>query len=227
MNVVSRFLLLGIVSGSWCWAAPLTVNNPSFELPAQSPGGFTNGVVTGWTVNNTAGGVWRPAVGPNNGSNFFSSIPNLNQVLFVGFNGLATDVNQSLGIALLPNTTYTLSYFVGQRYDLPLSTYTVALDANSTVLVSDSLGAPTAGNFVMRTIGFNSGPSPVAGTLNIDISATGLKSGASAQAIFDLVTLDASATVPEPATLSFMGLGMFLLVLSHRHFRKTSSSKES
>src|SRR4051794_41042763 len=121
MNTLRKALLLGVVSGLTCWAIPIT--NPSFETPAQAPGGFTFDVGTGWVVTGHAG-VWFPQVGPNNGSNFFSSVPGGSQVLFDGFQS-SGDASQDLGVPLTANTTYTLTYFVGQRYDVPLSAYTV------------------------------------------------------------------------------------------------------
>src|SRR5215470_6844751 len=104
--MMKRGLVLCLAAAASCWALPIT--NNSFESPIQAPGGFSVGTVTGWTVTGFAG-VWAPQV-----PTFLSSIPDGNQVLFEGFNQ-AGDVNQSLGVSLAPNTTYTLTFFVGQR----------------------------------------------------------------------------------------------------------------
>jgi hypothetical protein len=178
-------------------------------------GGFNNGIVTGWAVTGFAG-VWFPQVGPNNGANFFASVPAGNQVLYEGFNQPG-DVTQALGVSLVANTVYTLTYFVGQRYDVPRSLYTVALDAGATVLASDSGGAPAAGAFVSRTITFTTGASPIAGILTIDIASTGLAvTGAPAQAAFDNFALNAVSTVPEPASILLIGGGLLGLSLIGR-----------
>src|SRR5436305_8472914 len=105
MEMVRRVLLMGVVAGALCWGGPVTILNPSFESPAQAAGGFTFNAGTSWNVTGY-GGVWLPATGPNNGSNFFSAVPGGNQVLFEGFTQ-ASDASQNLGVGLLPNEIYT------------------------------------------------------------------------------------------------------------------------
>jgi hypothetical protein len=214
--------LLGVIASATGWGASVSILNPSFESPAQAAGGFTFDAGDNWNVTGF-GGVWRPSTGPNNGSNFFASLPAGSQVLFEGF-GTSSDASQNLGISLLPNEIYTLTYYVGQRYDVPLSSYQVALKAGAVVLASDSGGAPTAGNFLQRTFSFTTGNSPIAGNLIIDISSTGFAAtGGSGQAAFDLITLDASpviTSVPEPATFFLIGIGAAVVARSRRHFSR-------
>jgi hypothetical protein len=217
MKTLKVLVLLGTV-GSLCFAGPITVANNSFEAQVLAPAGYTNGVSTSWVVTGNAG-TWYPA--PT--GTFFSGVPPAgNQVLAVGFD-IGGEASQDLGVTLLPNTIYTLTYFVGKRLDLPMSSsYSVSLDAGTTatVLASDSAGAPGLGTFIQRTITFSTGASPVAGDLLIDIKATGLNGAASAQTDFDNFVLTSTSAVPEPATFSFIGIGVAAILFSRRRSRK-------
>jgi hypothetical protein len=218
MNIMHGGLLLSLVAGASSWAAPIPITNPSFESPVQALGVFTVGTVTGWTVTGFAG-VWFPQTGANNGSNFFTAVPDGNQVLFEGF-GQSADISQALGVSLAANTLYTLTYFVGRRFDVPMSLYTVAVDAGATVLASDSAGAPATGTFAQRTITFTTGAVPIAGILTIDISSTGVNAaGAAAQTAFDSFSLTAVTTAgtPEPASMLLLAGGLLTLSLIGRN----------
>ena len=201
-------------------ASSIAITNSGFEDPVQGPGGIGNGAATGWAVSNVDAGVWFPITGQF----FNTAAPEGNQVLFVGFVGAAADVNQTpLAATVQADTTYTLSFLLGRRLDLELSTYSVSLEANGVVLGSDSAGSPTAGNFIPRTITFNSGASPatLGQQLGIFIHASGLSAtGSGAQAEFDAFSLDSSsagaAAVPEPTTFVLIGAGISLIMLSRR-----------
>jgi hypothetical protein len=213
MNFTSRIFLLGCVAGTMCFANTITILNPGFELPVYAPGGYVNDVATNWNVTGDAG-TWNPQPAP--GTFFSAPVPEGSQVLAVGFQH-ASDVNQNLSVGLTANTTYTLTYFVGRRLDVPMSAYTVSLDAGATVLASDSGATPAAGTFVSRTITFTTGASPVAGNIIIDISAAGLNQ---TQTAFDLFSLTTASAVPEPATLSFLGIGLAAMAFARRRSRK-------
>jgi PEP-CTERM motif len=219
-------LSLSFLAGTWLVltglpirANPITISNPGFESPALSPNGIDPGVATGWNVS-TFAGVWYP------GATYFSSVPEGNQVVFLGFGGNSADVNQTLVATLAANTTYTLTYDVGQRFDESLSAYSVDLEANSDVLVSGSGGSPAPGGFVQQVLTFDSGSNPVdlGSPLVIDLSATGFipGGGSQGQAVFDLFTLDASPTnpsVPEPSSIVLLSAGIAGLALFRRHLR--------
>jgi len=105
---------------------------------------------------------------------------------------------------------------------MPFSIYSVALEGNgSTILATDTAGAPTSGNFVTRTLSFNSASAPgsVGQTLGIYIHASGLSAaGAAAQAEFDNFALNTSTTsgTPEPATFGVIGAGLGAIVFARR-----------
>lgn len=202
-------------------AASITITNPSFESPAGGAGVVQNGVATGWAVSNADAGVWNTSPV---GWFFNAAPPDGNQILFVGFGGTSATVSQTLTANVLANETYTLIFSVGQRLDEPLSPYSVSLEANgTTVLASDSAGSPTPGDFVTRTIIFNSGASPatLGQTLGIYITASSNNDG---QAEFDKFSLDGSPTggpsVPEPATFVLIGGGIAAIMLSRRRLQK-------
>jgi hypothetical protein len=213
VSFLEKALLLGMVAGASCWAAPIPITNPSFESPTLTLLGLSDSA-TGWTLSGVAK-VYFPPVGADNGTNLFAAVPDGNQIL-LDLN-LASDANQALGISLTANTTYTLTYFVGRRYDLPIGGYTVAVKAGSTVLVSDSGGAPGAGAFVQRTLTFATGATPLSGILSIDITSTGLSAtGGLAETAFDMITLTSTSSSPEPASMLLFGGGFLGLTFMGR-----------
>jgi hypothetical protein len=195
------------IIGASAVASPITINNPSFETPVQCAGCFTYDSSTGW-VSVGSVSTWRPDVGPGGQ---YTSIPDGSQVAAIGEPG-AGEISQDLTATLLANTTYTLTFWVGQRSDTPISAYDVAFLAGSSTLGSNSDADPSPGTFIEQTIVYNSGSSPaeLGQTLEITVSGTG-----EGQADFDLFSLDASPTVitsstPEPSHfwLVLAGLGL-------------------
>ena len=205
-----------LVSGR---AASIPITNASFESPLLSPGAWTaTDIPTTVWYGNGPNGVWYPDAGY-----FTGSLPDGNQILIVGYNE-GSLVTQSLSATLQADTTYTLSYYLGNRFagaidqgnPISLGEYSVSLWANGFLLASDSGGAPDAGSFLLRTFSFDSGANPTGdglAALSIQVSASGLTStGALAMAEFDQFTLDAaptsSSTAPEPASgiLLFSGI---------------------
>lgn len=219
-RVFGIFILsaIGIAPAAFAGIVPIT--NASFEDPPIAAGAIVNGAPTAWTVDSPASGYWNPATGPNDGSNYFSSVPDGNQIAFAGYDESA-DINQVLTTTLAADTTYTLTYFVGARYDMPFSEYTVSLEDSNVVLASDSGASPAAGAFVQRTIVYTSGASS-GGLLDIDIYATGADAlGDGAQADFDLFSLTSAGAsgTPEPASLILFGAALIAIGGSrYRHF---------
>jgi hypothetical protein len=188
-------------------ASSITINNPSFETPVQCAGCFTYDSSTGW-VSVGSVSTWRPVLGDGQ----YTSLPDGSQVAAIGEPGPG-EISQDLTATVLANTTYTLTFWVGQRSDTPLSAYDVALLGGGSTLGSNSDGDPSPGTFIEQTIVYNSGPSPaeLGQTLEITVSGTG-----EGQADFDLFSLDASPTgitssTPEPSNF-WLVLGSLGLV---------------
>jgi hypothetical protein len=189
-------------------AASIPITNASFESPALSPGAYTTNGITGWSGGGP-NGVWYPDAGY-----FTGSLPDGNQMLFVGYND-GSGVTNFLAATLQADTTYTLSYYLGNRFagavdlgnPIGLSQYRVSLRTATSLLASDTSGSPDAGTFLQRTFSFYSGANPAeaGAALSIEVYASGFTStGALGMAEFDQFTLDAaptsSSTVPEPAS---------------------------
>src|ERR1035437_8275025 len=131
-----------LVSGR---AASIPITNASFESPLLSPGAWTaTDIPTTVWYGNGPNGVWYPDAGY-----FTGSLPYGNQILIVGYNE-GSLVTQSLSATLQADTTYTLSYYLGNRFagaidqgnPISLGEYSVSLWANGFLLASDSGGGP-------------------------------------------------------------------------------------
>ena len=216
-NVAVLFLVLvfvasGAIVASTAKATSLTIDNPSFESPAEgSPGGYSTDVVTGWTVTGgpLAAGVLWPPVGSFNGP-----VPDGNQVLWL----TAGSVSQTLSSVLTAGDTYTLDVDVGIRNGYTFSPSTVALLAGSTTLVAGGSSLdPGVGNFATLTLTYAAaaGNAYLGEPLTIEISNAG------GQMSFDDVRLDASdSSVPVPPSVLLLAPGLLGLAGIRRRFGK-------
>ena len=200
-------LLLGIASlaGRPAFAAAVNIVNNSFEDPALLVFNSGSATVTGWNVSGQTVTAWGPV-----------TVADGQQYLQMQ-GGAPGHADQTLGVDLLANTTYTLSYYVGSRADFPgVGAYTVALLANNVVLNSGSDPYTGPDGFMsQRSFSFTSGAVVAPGqTLQIAIDLP----GESGNGIFDLITLDAEtggssggSSAPEPATLALSASAMLAL----------------
>jgi len=197
-------VLLSSASG---FATLLTVVNPSFEAdvppdPIVSPwregeaGKWTSGLITGWNIgtSNYAGTLWpsaviypygtpSPAVAWNNGTN----------------------ISQVLTDNLTANMAYTLTVWVGHRYDISFPGYGVQLLAGGTVIAEDvNSFVPDAGYFLPSIVQYTVLPEDPYIGQPLSIRLVGLSGG---QVSFDEVTLDATH-VPVPGALVLLGSGL-------------------
>jgi hypothetical protein len=202
-------------------ASSITINNPSFEIPALTcsagPSCFQLSF-TNWTGSGAAA-TFRPSVGAGQE---FISLPDGLQVAAVS-NGSSGDVFQDLTAMLAANTTYTLTFSVGQRSDVSFNAgYLVSVLANGVTLGSDTGATPASGAFTARSIIFTTGAAPaqLGQVLRIDISAPATPLAVT-QADFDAFALTATpAGVPEPGVFGLTAMGLFGLLALARRARK-------
>ena len=110
---------------------------------------------------------------------------------------------------MLPNATYTLSVDVGRRVDVTGVNYSLNLLDGSNILgsctQSGSNASIAAGTFAAVTLTCTTGSSVPAGLLGIELTGNGR------QVNFDNVQLNVSSvSTPEPGTLAFTVVGLFV-----------------
>jgi RHS repeat-associated protein len=192
-NTLNEYVFFGgkriaLVSATGGTALP--VQNASFEIanPLTDNCGancyYNTGPVPDWTFSGTGGnGSFEP-----NSSYFNLPLPDGNVVASLN----AGSSTQTLtGVNFLPNTTYTLSAYVGHRLDGYVTGYTVALQAGSSVLnsVSGSSSTITAGDFAHLTVTYSTGSTPPSGYVTIVLTSAGSQSN------FDNVSLTTSGGI--------------------------------
>ena len=199
-SLLAALLLCGAMLGGLAHADSISVTNGTFE---QTSGTFilcgtgcefTGGAIPGWTVTGYTGS-FEP------GGYLNSPLPSGS---FVGYTNGGT-LTQNLGVGLTPDTSYTLSVYVGNRLDGTSGAYTIELLDGSTVLCSFSGNSSTItpGGFADETCGFQTGASVPAG--NISVFLTG--GGGGTQFDFDNVTV----STPEPGSVALLATGLFFL----------------
>lgn len=178
-------------------AAPVTIDNYSFESPAYNDGGFGY-TATGWVVTGSSG-VWNPTSsqmgqGPTDGL----------QVGYSNQNGLG--LSQTLSAVLTANTNYTLMVDVLSRTDgyTHKSSILELRTADDIVLASASIGAIAGGSNGLLTASYMASASDANLGKNLKIA---LLAGGG-QSDWDNVRLDASSAVPLPATAWLLGSGL-------------------
>src|SRR5450755_3394128 len=118
MTIQKNFAILVVflaLRATPLWAAPIPIANAGFEadvLPcAGGPGCFALGVVPSWNVSQ-GGTTFKPSTGA--GGEYPGGIPQGLNVLAEGDPTVFGESSQDLGFAPSPNTTYTLTVYVGQ-----------------------------------------------------------------------------------------------------------------
>jgi hypothetical protein len=211
-------LCLAAVVPASATGAPILVVNPGFELPASGDNGFSNEEITGWVVDSGTfqlkAGVYNPPAGeitPSEGQN----------VAYLGpFGQPASSISQVLSVLLAPSTTYTLQVDVGRRAGSPDAGFGLALLAGGTELasVTNSFVLPV-GTMDTATLVFVS-PDDLGGSGGL-LAIRLFNAASFGQTNYDNVRLDASAgplTVPEPTSLTLLGIGAVLL--AGKQYRK-------
>ncbi len=202
----------GVVLGVRQWTC-----NPCF----QAGGTVTPDPIVGWVVSGSGdAGTFRPSANeyPGAGSSGTpaSGIPDGIHVAYS--NG--PDISQVLNEKLVADRTYVLNVDIGNRNDLPLPDFAIALLAGGNVLASiestSLVSLPANGMFSTVSLSYSSatGDPLVGQSLEIQL----VNNGAS-QMNFDNVTLD---TIPLPASLYLFGSGILGLIGVSR-MKKSSS----
>jgi hypothetical protein len=207
--VLLAIALVALLTGGTAWADSVPINNPSFETsyPLDTSCGYFNCAYTygipDWTVSN--GGTWRP------GPVVFPSMPDGTLAAFTN----RGSIWQTLSSTVLPDTTYTLNVFVGNRADGVNGPYTLSLDTilngvlttlcSTPVLDANNIAAHT---FQSEGCSYTSNSTVPGGNLFLIFTAVG------GQLDVDDVSLtdQPMTTVPEPGSALLLVAGLALAI---------------
>ncbi|MBN1555458.1 MAG: PEP-CTERM sorting domain-containing protein, partial [Phycisphaerae bacterium] len=210
--------------GGFALATPVTINNASFEANSIYDGGANPSVASWDQVEPTGYPDYTYAIetfNPKSSQMSQDAQQGTNVLTFWGGPGSWPDpttlsASQTLADTLQADTRYTLSVWITQRTDQASWTWPtgfIELWAGSTLLDSitvTSANPPSSTAWEEKVITVTTGSSVTPGqNLKIVLGRTGVYT--ESQVTFDDVTLDATL-VPEPATLSLIGLGGLALL---------------
>ena len=219
LGVIFLLALCFAVSSGAAWADGIPVQNASFESAyalTSSCGlgcAYNGGPIPDWTMTGT-GGSFQPS------TTFFNlPLPGGPTDSIVAYSNGGT-ISQILGVTVQPDSTYTLSVYVGDRLDGEVANYSIALDDGSTTLCSTptaSNGAIAPGTFEDVTLTCSTGATVAPGALTIVLTSAGTQSD------FDNVSVNVVQS-PEPASylLLLIGLGSMVVFFRSRRMRVSS-----
>jgi hypothetical protein len=217
-------LLVGsVISLASAWGGPITVANPSFEtlpaggLPLTCTGlgcFYSVDAIPGWTNSGTSGQL-QTGVQLGNFM-YFDTLPD---GITVAFQTGAGTISQTVGPTVQTGTTYTLQVDLGYRNGLQAQGFPFAgsadLFVNGNRYVATGL-TPLAGDWSTFTATYTGLSADAGDAITIE-----LLNISDVPASFDNVRLssDGTLTVPEPASVGLMGVGLLGLVAFARRKR--------
>lgn len=182
------------------------VLNPSFEVDALAPGGFT-GTSTNWTI----------AGGPGGTQHFSTQTPLATAGIQHAYANGGASLSQLTSETIVAGQTYTLTVDVGRESTLNSSLATLRLFGSTLgpgTAIAELTGiAPGQGSYLLgNTFSYTALPSgdPFLGqTVGIAL----ISQSGGVQVLFDNVRFD---VVPEPSSLLLGGLGALALLRRRR-----------
>ena len=227
-SVFALLAICAVLATSSAQAAPIVVDNFSFESPVVPTGqGYIGSPsLGGWNYVNAGGSfdyvqVFDPSLPA------VSGVTEGNQYYGMYQTASTTRVFQDTGVAWAPNTVYSLSIAFGNRNPSEnigaTSIYGLSTDntAGNILGTAGMIDTNTIAQEDWETFAYTYTTGAVAPLGNIFIVATKEGNAAAARVQIDNVQLDASAVplppAPEPASLVLILGGLVFAVRSRKH----------
>lgn len=172
------------------WADPVTISNHSFEDDVHVDGAYTNGLISGWILDQTDGvvGTWNPThtqTGCGDPDDFIDDIPDGDQIAYS--NG--GEISQQTGATITAGHRYTLKVGVGGRCNLGGKDYAILLAGVTQVGTTTGTRTSPTGGWIEVTVVYNS---PALDPNDGELLTVMLENEDSSQLNFDYVRLDDS-----------------------------------
>jgi hypothetical protein len=212
--LTSAFAALAVMTAAPTVAAPITVDNWSFEtLPA---GGLNNAGcgtgcsysmglnIPGWSMTGSSGQFQPGSTGA-----YFNSVLD---GLTVGYTN-GGSIFQMLSTTALASTTYQLFVDLGFRKDIA-DPATISLEIGSQTVLATGIADQLSGDWVTYMAVLTTTAADGGAAITIHLDSLG------SQGDFDNVRLSDATAVPEPVTLSLVGFGLAGTVFLRRRKAK-------
>jgi hypothetical protein len=139
------------------WADSVTINNHSFEDDVHGDGGFTDGLISGWSFDQTDGvvGTWNPShfqAGCGIPDQFIDAIPDGIQIAYS--NG--GEIFQQTGAVITEGHRYTLKVGVGGRCNFGGEDYAILMAGDIQVGATTGIQTNPVGDWDEVTVVYNS-----------------------------------------------------------------------
>ena len=209
-------LACAIVCASSSFATPITVKNFSFEelppVPGVTPppppplpfvcGGvgcsFSSGAIPGWSTMDAVGQFLPGANPPTNNHNYFNSVPDGIAVAYANDGTISQTVGAKVGLGVL----YTLMVEQGLRNDdVPDPGLVELIIGDNAPIFAVGL-SPSRGEWSTFTATYTGVAADVGKSITIALVSRG------PQGDWDNVRLDAAGTIPEPGSISLIGVAL-------------------